>query len=328
MPDVLYEDNHVLVAVKPPNMLSQGDSTGDTDLLTLLKEYLKEEYGKPGNVYLGLVHRLDRPVGGLMVFARTSKAASRLSEQMRRHEMGREYLCVTLGEVEGSFTLTDYIWKDPIRNKVVVCEADQKGSQLAVLHGRCLATREGTSLCALKLETGRKHQIRAQMSHMGAPLWGDNKYGGGIPGQQIALWGYKLTFQHPVTHRIMRFYSMPEGNAWSLYADLLNVPEDTEEPKSPKEIHLSDQAILSMKGFNGKLYVPEEDEPEEDAPGEDRPESEMPGTGRAVKERAEAERPGLARAAEERSEAARPGTARAAEIPEDAGKNRKEIEET
>ncbi|MBQ9251344.1 MAG: RluA family pseudouridine synthase [Clostridia bacterium] len=259
MPDVLYEDNHVLVAVKPPNMLSQADDTKDTDILTLLKEYIREEYNKPGNVYLGLVHRLDRPVGGLMVFARTSKAAARLSEQMRQHEMGREYLCIAVGEMEDTFTLTDYLWKDPIQNKVAVCEADQKGSQLAVLNGRCLARREGTSLCAIRLETGRKHQIRAQMSHAGAPLWGDNKYGGGIRGQQIALWGYKLSFVHPTTRKVMRFFSMPEGSAWSLYGDLLVVPEDTEEPEKPHEIHLRDQVIMSMKGYNGKLYLQEDE---------------------------------------------------------------------
>ena len=258
MPDVLYEDNHVLVAVKPPNMLSQADSTGDTDILTVLKEYIREEYNKPGNVYLGLVHRLDRPVGGLMVFARTSKAASRLSEQMRRHEMGREYLCVAEGDVQDEFTLTDYIWMDPIRNKMAVCEADQKGAQEAILHGRRIAARDGTSLCAIRLETGRKHQIRVQMSHAGNPLWGDNRYGNGIPGQQIALWGYKLTFVHPTTRKIMKFYSMPDGNAWSMYADLLSVPEDTEEAEEPREITLSDQAIRAMKGFNGKLYLPED----------------------------------------------------------------------
>ena len=265
MPDVLYEDNQVIVAVKPPNMLSQGDQTGDADLLTILKEYIREEYHKPGNVYLGLVHRLDRPVGGLMVFARTSKAAARLSEQMRKHEMGREYLCIAAGDLPDEFTLTDYLWKDPIQNKVVVCEADQKGCQLAVLHGRCLARRESTSLCAIRLETGRKHQIRAQMSHAGAPLWGDNKYGGGIRGQQIALWGYKLTFRHPTTQRVMRFFSMPSGNAWGLYWDLLNVPEDTEEPEKPREITLSDQVIRSFKAFNGRLYVPEEEKEAEPA---------------------------------------------------------------
>ena len=126
MPDILYEDNHVLVAVKPPNMLSQADHTQDTDILTLLKEYIREKYHKPGNVYLGLVHRLDRPVGGLMVFARTSKAAGRLSAQMREHDMGREYLCVAVGEAPDTFTLTDYLIHDEIRNREVVCEADEK----------------------------------------------------------------------------------------------------------------------------------------------------------------------------------------------------------
>ena len=229
MPDILYEDNHVLVAVKPPNMLSQADSTGDMDMLTDLKEYIREKYHKPGNVYLGLVHRLDRPVGGLMVFARTSKAASRLSAQLRTHDMGREYLCIATGSVEDEFTLTDYVVRDEVLNRMVVCEADERGSQLAILHGRCIARREGTALCAIRLETGRKHQIRVQMSHAGAPLWGDNRYGYGIPGQQIALWGYKLTFIHPTTHKVMRFFSMPSGTVWSVYGDLLSVPEDTEE---------------------------------------------------------------------------------------------------
>lgn len=265
MPAILYEDNHVLVALKPPNMLSQADRTGDTDLLGELKEYIREEYHKPGNVYLGLVHRLDRPVGGLMVFARTSKAASRLSEQMRRHEMGREYLCIAVGETEDSFTLMDYLWKDPIQNKTVVCEADQKGAQRAVLHGRTLARREGTSLCALRLETGRKHQIRAQMSHAGTPLWGDNRYGGGIPGQQIALWGYKLTFRHPTTGKLMRFYSMPEGNVWNLYGDLLSVPENIEPKRDPREMTLAPQVIQRIQAYNGRLYIQEADSPEAEA---------------------------------------------------------------
>ena len=187
MPKIVYEDNHVLVAVKPPNMLSQADRTGDTDILTLLKEDIKVRYNKPGRVYLGLVHRLDRPVGGLMVFARTSKAAARLSVQMQEHAMGREYLCVVTGEVKDSFTLIDYLIKDERLNRVTVCEAEVRGAQEAVLHGTCIARRQGTALCAIRLETGRNHQIRVQMSHAGAPLWGDNRYGTGIPGQQIAL---------------------------------------------------------------------------------------------------------------------------------------------
>ena len=217
MPEIVYEDNQIIVAVKPPNMLSQADKTGDTDILTHLKQYIKVKYNKPGNVYLGLVHRLDRPVGGLMVFARTSKAAARLSQQMQQHKMGREYLCVVTGEVKDSFTLVDYLVKDERANKVTVCAADVRGSQEAVLHGTCLTRRDGLALCAIKLETGRNHQIRVQMAHSGAPLWGDNRYGNGIPGQQIALWGYKLTVEHPTTHEIMTFYHTPRGSIWTKF---------------------------------------------------------------------------------------------------------------
>lgn len=229
MPKIIYEDNHVLVAVKPPNMLSQGDATGDTDILTWLKDDIKVRYNKPGRVYLGLVHRLDRPVGGLMVFARTSKAAARLSAQMQQHLMGREYLCIVTGEVKDSFTLTDYLVKDEKVNKVTVCDSDRKGAQCAILHGECIARRNGTALCAIRLETGRNHQIRVQMSHAGAPLWGDNRYGNGIPGQQIALWGYKLTFEHPTTHEIMTFYDVPKGSVWQVYEDLLDMGEEQQE---------------------------------------------------------------------------------------------------
>lgn len=221
MVNIVYEDNHVIVAVKPPNMLSQADNTKDADMLSELKEYIRVKYKKPGNVYLGLVHRLDRPVGGLMVFARTSKAAARLSAQMREHAMGREYLCVTEGDVKDKFTLINYLIQNERMNRVMVCDADERGAQEAILHGHCLARRNGTSLCALRLETGRKHQIRVQMKEIGAPLWGDHRYGHGIPGQQIALWGYKLTFEHPTTHNIMTFQHLPCGSVWNLYAEEL-----------------------------------------------------------------------------------------------------------
>ncbi|MBQ2929158.1 MAG: RluA family pseudouridine synthase [Clostridia bacterium] len=221
MINIVYEDNHVIVAVKPPNMLSQADKTKDADMLTMVKEYIKVKYNKPGNVYVGLVHRLDRPVGGLMVFARTSKAAARLSAQMREHEMGREYLCVTEGLVKDKFTLINYLIQNERMNRVMVCDADERGAQEAILHGHCLARKFGTSLCSLRLETGRKHQIRVQMKEMGAPLWGDHRYGHGIPGQQIALWGYRLTFEHPTTHNIMTFQHLPCGSVWNNYADEL-----------------------------------------------------------------------------------------------------------
>ena len=221
MINIVYEDNHVIVAVKPPNMLSQADKTKDADMLTMVKEYIKVKYNKPGNVYVGLVHRLDRPVGGLMVFARTSKAAARLSAQMREHEMGREYLCVTEGLVKDKFTLINYLIQNERMNRVMVCDADERGAQEAILHGHCLARKFGTSLCSLRLETGRKHKIRVQMKEMGAPLWGDHRYGHGIPGQQIALWGYRLTFEHPTTHNIMTFQHLPCGSVWNNYADEL-----------------------------------------------------------------------------------------------------------
>jgi len=223
MANIVYEDNHVLVAVKPPNMLSQADKTGDTDILSELKEYIRVAYNKPGNVYLGLVHRLDRPVGGLMVFAKTSKAASRLTAQFKVHDVGREYLCVVTGPVKDSFTRINYLIKDERRNKVIVCEADVKGAQQAILHGRCVARRDGTALVAIRLETGRSHQIRVQMADYKAPLWGDNKYGTGIPGQQIALWGYRLTFEHPTTHALLTFQDLPYGSIWNQYADVLSL---------------------------------------------------------------------------------------------------------
>jgi len=312
VPDILYEDNHVLVAVKPPNMLSQADRTGDTDMLTECREYIRRVYRKPGNVYLGLVQRLDRPVGGLMVFARTSKAASRLSAQLAEHNMGREYLCVVTGEVKDRFTLTDYLIKDPIKNRVVVCEADVRGAKIAILHGRCIARREGTALCGIRLETGRSHQIRVQMSNIGAPLWGDNRYGRGIPGQQIALWGYKLSFEHPITREKLVFHSMPEGGIWELYADLLTVPEDTAEPRSPRDIHLSDEVAETFEMYErrrGRNAEPERTEDGEPADGKaSNPENE--GTAGTEYERTSVTRPGKALEAEdERKVDAEPGRA-------------------
>ena len=216
-PDIVYEDNHVIVAVKPPNLLSQADRTGDGDLLSALKEYIREKYRKPGEVYLGLVHRLDRPVGGLMVFARTSKAAARLSAQLQKHDIGREYLCVCEGEIPGPLHLTDWLLKDKRLNHVSVVPEGTPEAQKAILHCTPLETSGGLTLCAIRLETGRSHQIRVQMNHAGHPLWGDNRYGHGVPGQQVALWGYRLTFEHPVSHKLMVFERMPEGGVWERF---------------------------------------------------------------------------------------------------------------
>ncbi len=217
---ILYEDNHVIVACKPPNMLSQADRTGDGDILSALKEYVREKYRKPGEAWLGLVHRLDRPVGGLMVFARTSKAAARLSAQLQVHDVGREYLCVCEGEPEAAFTRTDWLLKDKRLNHVQVVPEGTAGAQKAVLHGERLDASDGLSLCAIRLETGRNHQIRVQMAASGHPLWGDNRYGRGRPGQQVALWGYRLTFDHPVSRERLTFVRLPEGGVWARFPAL------------------------------------------------------------------------------------------------------------
>lgn len=218
-PVVLYEDNHVIVAIKPCNMLTQGDSTGDSDLLSWLKNYVKEKYEKPGEVYLGLVHRMDRPVGGLLAFARTSKAASRLSDQVRVHELNRQYVCVVEGSTPDRFTYTDYLVKDEENNMVKVIPPYLKAQgKEAVLHGCTIARRDGCSLVAIQLETGRAHQIRVQMQHAGFPLWGDNRYGNGKRGEQIALWGMRLSFIHPITKEQMLFIApAPETKPWLMF---------------------------------------------------------------------------------------------------------------
>lgn len=218
-PTILYEDNHVIVAVKPPNLLTQGDDTGDANLLDQIKAYVKETCNKPGEAYIGLVHRMDRPVGGLLVFARTSKAAARLSEQVREHELNRQYVCIVEGEPPEQFTYVDYLMKDVENNRVTVLPAYLKmQGKEAVLHGRTVARRDGLSLAAIQLETGRAHQIRVQMAHAGHPLWGDNRYGNGKRGQQIALWGFRLSFAHPITkERLLFIAPTPEEKPWLLF---------------------------------------------------------------------------------------------------------------
>ncbi len=228
-PTILYEDNHVIVAVKPPNLLTQGDETGDESLLDQVKAYVKETYNKPGEAYIGLVHRMDRPVGGLLVFARTSKAAARLSEQVRTHELSRQYVCIVEGDAPDPFTYVDYLSKDLQNNRVTVLPSYLKlQGKEAILHGRTVARREGLSLVAIQLETGRAHQIRVQMQHAGFPLWGDHRYGNGKGREQIALWGMRLAFVHPVTREQMLFIApVPEEKPWLLFEKELRGLEST-----------------------------------------------------------------------------------------------------
>ena len=199
---VIYEDNHIIVVEKKPNIPSQSDKTGDIDMLTIVKEYIKEKYNKPGNVYLGLVHRLDRPVGGIMIFARTSKSASRLSNQVREKIFKKEYLAVVDGKpVPEKGTLEDYLYKDERNNISKVVKKEKKNAKLAKLDYELVKYNEIKNLSLLKinLHTGRHHQIRVQLSNFGHSIYGDQKYGKRGKGKQIALWAYKLTIEHPIS---------------------------------------------------------------------------------------------------------------------------------
>ena len=215
--DILYEDNHIIVAVKPCNILSQSDSTNDIDMLTILKKYIKDKYNKPGNVYLGLVHRLDRPVGGIMVFARSSKAASRLSEMIKKHDFTKKYLAIVNGildKKEGEFK--DYLLKKEDGNTIVT---DKNKGKLSILKYKVLDESKSNNLTLVEIEllTGRHHQIRVQFASRGHSLYGDQRYGT-RDNKQIALWEYKLEFKHPVKKELMSFSCLPpKENSWQIF---------------------------------------------------------------------------------------------------------------
>lgn len=211
---VIYEDNHIIVVEKIPNIPSQADKTGDIDMLTMVKDYIKEKYNKPGNVYLGLVHRLDRPVGGVMIFAKTSKAASRLSDQVREKVFKKKYLAVVDGRIENkNGSLENYLYKDERNNISKVVNKEKKNSKLAKLDYEVLTYNEVKNLSLLKinLHTGRHHQIRVQLANFGHSIFGDQKYGTRGQGKQIALWAYELTIKHPITKEEMTFKDLPEA---------------------------------------------------------------------------------------------------------------------
>jgi 23S rRNA pseudouridine1911/1915/1917 synthase len=221
----LYEDNHILVVVKPVNMPTQEDESRDPDLLNVLKAELKVRHQKPGNVYLGLVHRLDRPVGGVMVFAKTSKAASRLSDTVRTRQMDKSYLAVVHGKPnQPQNTLIHWLLKNTDTNTVRVVTEGAAGAKEAVLDYQTLGSSDGLSLVKIKLHTGRSHQIRVQFAAIGCPLYGDQRYGSGLnkPGQQLALWSTELSFEHPTLKEALRFQSLPPNqHPWFLWSELI-----------------------------------------------------------------------------------------------------------
>ncbi len=211
--NVIYEDNHLLVVEKPVNIPVQQDSSNDLDLLNMLKQYLKGKYNKPGNVYLGLVHRLDRPVGGIMVFAKTSKCASRLSEQIRKNEIRKYYLAVVNGILSAKQAiLEDYLFKDEKTGSSKIVNENYPNSKYSKLEYEVLQEniKENISLVKILLHTGRHHQIRLQFSNIGHSLYGDQRYGVQDK-KQIALWAYKLEFKHPVKDDVLEFTCMPQN---------------------------------------------------------------------------------------------------------------------
>ncbi|MBN2402487.1 MAG: RluA family pseudouridine synthase [Spirochaetes bacterium] len=218
---VIFEDNHIIVAEKPVNVPSQRDESNNEDMLTLLKKDIRERFAKPGNVYLGLVHRLDRPAGGIMVFAKTSKAASRLSGQMRAGSFKKKYLAILHGKLkETQGKLRHFLLKDERTNIVSIMDESIKNAKLALLSYEFVEHKKGLSLVKVDLITGRPHQIRAQFACIGNPLWGDQKYGSDINrlGQQLALWSAEIAFVHPVSNEELSFTSSPPAKEpWNLF---------------------------------------------------------------------------------------------------------------
>lgn len=195
---VLYEDNHLIAVYKPAGLLVQADKGGDKCLMDEVKEYLKEKYKKPGNVFLGLLHRLDRPVSGVVLFAKTSKGASRLSEQFRNHTIAKIYHAEVLGcPKKEKGTLINYLIKNEDKNKVAVYDQDMPGSQRAELDYEVIKKDGDNATLKIILKTGRSHQIRSQLARIGCPIKGDLKYGAPNPlsDKSIALSAVSLTFQ-------------------------------------------------------------------------------------------------------------------------------------
>lgn len=221
-PIILYEDNQIVVAVKPQNVPTQADSSGDMDFLSIIKNYIKVKYNKPGNAFIGMVHRLDRPTGGVIVFARNSKAAERLCKQIEQGEFDKKYLAVTVGTPRDRHAkLVNWLVKDEKENIVRVVPAKVEDAKNAELDYKVLEANDKIALLDINLYTGRSHQIRTQLSNIGNPVFGDVKYGGDVlvKGHKLALWAYQLTFTHPTTKETMVFKVFPplENTPWKYF---------------------------------------------------------------------------------------------------------------
>ncbi len=220
--NIIYDDNQVVVVIKPHNMPSQADESGDVDLLSEVKAFIKEKYNKPGEAFIGLVHRLDRVTGGLMVFARNSKSASRLCEEIKNGQMKKTYYAVCAGVPQmKSGTLVHYLKKDEKQNMVRIVPQGEEGAKRAELNYKVLETDGETSLLSVNIITGRSHQIRVQFAGIGNPLVADHRYARSkfIPSKNIGLWAGRLEFIHPTTKEKMVFACPPdeESEPWSRF---------------------------------------------------------------------------------------------------------------
>lgn len=216
---VVYEDNHLIIVNKTASEIVQGDKTGDTPLSETVKQYIKEKYAKPGNVFLGVVHRLDRPVSGLVVFAKTSKALARLNEMFRNSEVKKTYWAIVKQrppQDEGE--LVNYLVRNEKQNKSYAYDKEVKNSKKAVLHYRLIGHSQNYFLLEVDLKTGRHHQIRCQLAKMGCPIKGDLKYGfdRSNPDGSICLHAHRVKFVHPVSKELIDVTApLPPGNLWN-----------------------------------------------------------------------------------------------------------------
>jgi 23S rRNA pseudouridine1911/1915/1917 synthase len=213
MCDIIYEDNQVLVAVKPQNLPVQQDDSKDEDFLRKIKKYLVEKYNKKGDAFVGLVHRLDRPTGGVMVFAKTSKSADRLCAQIKDKSFEKSYLAIVQGTPRlRQCRLTNFLKKDEKNNIVHICTQYEDGAKEAILDYQVLESCDDISLVKVDLVTGRSHQIRVQLAGIGCPVYNDQKYGDKKQKGNLALWAYSVKFNHPVSHERMTFKVIPPAD--------------------------------------------------------------------------------------------------------------------
>jgi 23S rRNA pseudouridine1911/1915/1917 synthase len=223
MAEILYEDNHIIAVYKKSSDLAQGDKTGDAPLDVEIKKYIAEKYKKPGEVFLGVVHRLDRPVSGIMLFARTSKALSRLNEMFKTKQVKKIYLAIVKERPpEDEATITHFLKKNETQNKTYVYDFEVKGSKEASLTYRIIGRSEKYYLLEIELHSGRHHQIRAQLAKIGCPVKGDLKYGSARSNEDggISLFARRLEFLHPVKKEPVSIIAhFPEGDIWSVFMD-------------------------------------------------------------------------------------------------------------